>query len=98
MFILQNAVPKVPALPGLSVQFVDLDPGTARCDLVLEIVDAGEELDGWFEYDADLTRLNTIARMASHLQVLLEAVLENPDTSISRLQLLPAWERPARRD
>jgi amino acid adenylation domain-containing protein len=93
MFILQNAVPKVPALPGLSVQFVDVDPGTARCDLVLEIIDAGEELDGWFEYDVDLFDSDTIARMASHLKVLLEAILENPDTPISRLPLLPAWER-----
>jgi amino acid adenylation domain-containing protein len=93
MFILQNAVPKLPVLPGLSVQFVDVDPGTARCDLVLEIIDAGDELDGWFEYDADLFDPDTIARMASHLRVLLEAVLENPDMTVSRLPLLPAWER-----
>ena len=93
MFILQNAVPRVPALPELSVQFVDVDPGTARCDLVLEIVDAGDELDGWFEYDVDLFEYDTIARMASHLRVMLEAVLEEPDTPISRLPLLPAWER-----
>ncbi len=93
MFILQNAVPKVPALPGLSVQFVDVDPGTARCDLVLEIVDAGDELDGWFEYDVDLFDADTIARMASHLRVLLEAILESPDMPVSRLPLLPAWER-----
>jgi len=93
MFILQNAVPKVPALPGLSAQFVDVDPGTARCDLVLEIIDAGGELDGWFEYDVDLFESDTIARMASHLRVMLEAVLEEPGTPISRLPLLPAWER-----
>jgi non-ribosomal peptide synthetase component F len=93
MFILQNAVPRVPALPGLSVQFVDVDPGTARCDLVLEIVDAGDELDGWSEYDVDLFEPDTIARMASHLRVMLEAILEEPDTPISRLPLLPAWER-----
>ena len=93
MFILQNAVPRVPALPGLSSQFVDVDPGTARCDLVLEIVEAGDELDGWFEYDVDLFESDTIARMASHLRVMLEAVLEAPDTPISHLPLLPAWER-----
>jgi amino acid adenylation domain-containing protein len=93
MFILQNAVPRLPTLPGLSVQFVDVDPGTARCDLVLEIVEADDELDGWFEYDVDLFDSDTIARMASHLRVMLEAVLEEPDTPISRLPLLPAWER-----
>jgi amino acid adenylation domain-containing protein len=93
MFILQNAVPKIPALPGLSVEFVEVDPGTARCDLVLEIIDAGGQLGGWFEYDTDLFESDTIMRMASHLRVLLEAVLENPDTPISRLPLLPASER-----
>ena len=93
MFILQNAVPKIPALPGLSTEFVDVDPGTARCDLVLEIIDAGGQLGGWFEYDTDLFEPDTIARMASHFQVLLHAVLADPDRPISRLPLLPAWER-----
>ena len=35
----------------------------------------------------------TIARMATHLRTLLEAIVANPEERISRLSLLPAWER-----
>ena len=61
MFILQNASPRVPKLPELSVQFIDVDPGTARFDLLLELIDADERLTGWLEYSTDLFEAPTIA-------------------------------------
>ena len=36
MFILQKASSN-PALPGLSAHFMEVDPGIARCDLLLEL-------------------------------------------------------------
>jgi amino acid adenylation domain-containing protein len=93
MFILQNALPKTPALPGLSAHFVDVDPGTSRCDLVLEINGAEERLGGWIEYDTDVFEPDTIARMAAHLRILLEEIVADPEVRISRLSLLPTWER-----
>lgn len=92
MFILQNPPPKVPALPGISARFVDVDPGTARVDLTLELFDT-DGLNGWFEYSTDLFDASTIARMARHFQTLLEAIVANPEQQISRLSLLPAKER-----
>ena len=93
MFVLQNASPRAPALPGLSVQFVDVDPGIARFDLMLELIDADEHLSGWLEYSTDLFEAATMARMAAHLRTLLEAIVANPEERISRLALLPAEER-----
>jgi amino acid adenylation domain-containing protein len=93
MFILQNALPKTPALPELSAHFVDVDPGTARCDLVLEINDAEECLGGWLEYNTDVFGPDTIERMAAHLLILLEEIVADPEARISRLSLLPKWER-----
>jgi len=93
MFILQNPSPKAPTLPGLSVQFIDVDPGIARVDLTLELTDADERLGGWFEYSTDLFDAGTISRMAAHLQTLLEAIVTNPDERISRLTILPVGER-----
>jgi amino acid adenylation domain-containing protein len=93
MFILQNASPRAPALRGLSVHFVDVDPSIARFDLTLELIDADERLGGWLEYSTDLFEAATIARMAAHLQTLLEAIVANPEERISRLPLLPARER-----
>jgi amino acid adenylation domain-containing protein len=92
MFILQNPPPRAPALPGISAHLVEVDPGIARIDLLLELIDA-EPLSGWFEYSSDLFEDATIVRMAAHLQTLLEAVVANPEERISRLCLLPEGER-----
>ena len=93
MFTLQNPSPKAPAFPGLSVRFMDLDPGIARVDLLLELVDANEHLGGWLEYSTDLFDAATMGRMAAHLQRMLEAIVANPEERISRLPLLSAQER-----
>lgn len=93
MLILQNPSPKAPAFPGLSVRFMDVDPGIARVDLLLELVEADERLGGWLEYSTDLFDTATVARMAAHLRTLLEAIVANPEERISRLALLPAEER-----
>jgi amino acid adenylation domain-containing protein len=93
MFILQNPSPGAPAFPGLSVNFLDVDPGIARVDLLLELTEADERLGGWLEYSTDLFEAATVARMAEHLQTLLEAIIANPEERISRLPLVPAGEQ-----
>ena len=93
MFTLQSAPLKAPALPGLSARHVELDPGIARFDLTLELIDAGAHLEGWLEYSTDLFEPATVARMAAHLQTLLAAIVVAPGERISRLALLPAAER-----
>ena len=88
MVVLQNVSSRAAALPGLSVRFVDVDPGIARFDLMLELVDADEGLVGWIEYCTDLFESATIGRMVAHLRRLLEAIVANPEERISRLPLL----------
>ena len=75
------------------MHFLDVDPGIARFDLMLELIEADERLGGWLEYSTDLFEAATMARMAAHLQTLLEAIVANPEERISRLPLLPAGER-----
>src|SRR5262249_26228129 len=93
MFILQNPPRRPPALPGLSARFTDIDPGIARADLLLELMETDGRLGGWFEYSADVFDAETIARMAAHLETLLAAVAQNPDERILHLRLLPDAER-----
>ena len=93
MFIMQNASPRIPSLPGLSAHFMDLDPGIARSDLTLELVDADDCFVGWLEYSTDLFESTTIARIAARLRTLLAAIVADPEERISRLALLPAAER-----
>jgi amino acid adenylation domain-containing protein len=93
MFILQKASSKGFAPARLSAHFLDLDPGVARSDLLLELIDAEGSLDGWLEYSTDLFEDATITRMVAHFQKLLESIVTNPEERISRLSLLPERER-----
>jgi len=92
MFLLQKA-PSKPALSGLIANFVEVDPGIARCDLLLELIDGDGRLSGWLEYSTELFEDRTIARMAAHFRTLLESIVADPEQSISRLLLLPISER-----
>ena len=62
MFILQKAA-KPLALENLSARAIDPDPGIARSDLVLELIDDGGALGGWLEYSSELFEATTIERM-----------------------------------
>ena len=72
---------------------LEIDPGTARFDLTLEFWETPEGLRGRFEYSTDLFEAATIARMAGHLQTLLEGIVADPEQRLSQLPLLTADER-----
>ncbi|MEA3079815.1 MAG: hypothetical protein QOF05_1223, partial [Sphingomonadales bacterium] len=93
MFILQKAPPAHLALHGLSAASINTDPGVARSDLLLELMDEDERLSGWLEYSTELFEAGTIERMAAHFRTLLESIVADPGQPISRLSLLPAAER-----
>ena len=93
MFILQKPSSTRLALHGLSARSINADPGIARSDLLLELVDEDGRLGGWLEYSTELFEATTIKRMAAHFRTLLESILANPEQRISDLPLLPAAER-----
>ncbi|MDP9086071.1 MAG: amino acid adenylation domain-containing protein [Pseudomonadota bacterium] len=93
MFILQKAPPARLALHGLSAGSINTDPGVARSDLLLELIDEDDRLSGWLEYSTELFEPGTIERMAAHFRTLLESIVADPGQPISRLSLLPAAER-----
>lgn len=91
-FILQNTPSPGKDLPGLTVERVELDNPTAKFDLFLNIEDA-EEPVGFVEYNADLFEAPTIARLLTHFQHLLQAVVRTPDRRISAFALCTGAER-----
>ena len=91
--VLHNTPQQALELPGLTVHPLEIDPGTARFDLTLEFWETPEGLRGRFEYSTDLFEAATIARMAGHLQTLLEGIVADPEQRLSRLPLLTADER-----
>ena len=93
MFVLQNASVHAVELPGLSLSPVIADGGTTHFDLTLHIADTEQGLLGTVAYNTDLFDADTITRMLSHLQTLLEAIVKDPDRHLSELSLLTDIER-----
>jgi amino acid adenylation domain-containing protein len=92
LFVLHNTPPQTLELPGLTMRPVEIDPGTARFDVTLEFWETPDGLHGLFEYSTDLFEKATIARMAEHLQAILEGIVADPEQRLSRLPLLTADE------
>ena len=93
MFVLHDA--RGLRLPGLEVSRVPVDPGTAKFDLTLSVTDEPAGFELAFEYNTDLFAPATIERLAQHYQVLLQALLDNPQQTIQQLPLLTGYETEA---
>ncbi|HEV2847140.1 MAG TPA: amino acid adenylation domain-containing protein, partial [Thermoanaerobaculia bacterium] len=92
MLVLQNAPQRPIELPGLRIQPLEAETGTAKFDLSLVVREAGEGLAAWLEYDLDLFDPATAERIAGHLRTLLEGAAADPGRRLSELPLLTAAE------
>ncbi len=97
LFQVMSALQDAP-MPELKMAFltpssVDIDNGTSKFDLLLEMEDAEQGLVGVWEYNTDLFDATTITRMAGHFQTLLEGVVAQPEHQVSYLPILSAAER-----
>ena len=79
-------------LPGLKLTPLDADTGTSKFDLTLDLTESAAGLKGHFDYSTDLFDRVTIERLSERFQVLLNAVVADPETPISSLPLLSAAE------
>ncbi|MGL5076750.1 MAG: non-ribosomal peptide synthetase, partial [Waterburya sp.] len=93
MFALQNAPEEELTLPGLTLSPIDEANQTAKFDLSLDLFETASGLEGVFEYSTDLFEANTIKRLVGHWQVLLEAIITQPETPILQLPLLTEDEK-----
>ncbi len=65
---------------------------TAKFDLSLAFRETEDTIIGIFNYNTDLFTRETIDRMSEHFQVLLSAIVDNPQQPISSLPLLAKTE------
>jgi amino acid adenylation domain-containing protein len=93
LFVLQNFPTTAPRLTGLTVTPVKVESETATFDLSLLLVEEANGLQGTIEHNTDLFDEATISRMIGHFQTLLESIVADPATPISRLALLTDSER-----
>ncbi len=91
MFILQNSegVSRASKVSGNRT----LETGTSKFDLSLILSENEKGIEGLIEYSTDLFEAPTIRRLAGYYERLLEAIVANPERSISELPILPEAER-----
>lgn len=81
-----------PELPGLELTSFDLPQATRRFDLELQFYKGSDGLVGEVIYATDLFDVETVDRLATHLEQLLRAMVASPDDRVSQLQFLSGEE------
>ena len=75
-------------LPGLTTESLDpVDNDAAKFDLALELPSSSESR-GYFEYNTDLFKGATIARMADDFRALLAALMKQPDAILNNVHVV----------
>ncbi|WP_236176415.1 non-ribosomal peptide synthase/polyketide synthase [Pseudomonas qingdaonensis] len=81
------------SLPGLTVESLAWEQGTAQFDLTLETVEQANGLGATLNYATALFDEASIQRLASHWRQLLQGIVEQPQQRIAELALLDGQEQ-----
>jgi amino acid adenylation domain-containing protein len=93
LFVLDDSLEASNRLGELVIDPFEVENKVARTDLTLWARRDRGGLGLTFEYATDLFDRDTIERMLSNFEVLLESIVAAPDTRLSQLGLLTADER-----
>ncbi|HWU51621.1 MAG TPA: condensation domain-containing protein, partial [Tahibacter sp.] len=98
MLALDNNASAIVPFRGLAVSDAAGESHHAKFDLTLNLRETPEGLETCWDYNRDLFRADTIARMAESFEVLLQGLVAAPETPVQQLPLLAhgsaalAWE------
>jgi amino acid adenylation domain-containing protein len=95
MFVLLNTPAARGQLPGMVTEPFPLRDRSAKFDLTLTMEEQGPCIRGSLQYNVDLFDAATITHMVGHLLVLLEGIVREPDTQVTRFPLATLAERQA---
>lgn len=90
-FVLQPPMPEV-KLSELTFKYLEIDSGTSKFDLTVEILDSEQGLQAIFEYNTDLFNTTTITRLMGHFGTILQAIAINHEQHLSDLPILTSSE------
>ncbi|QJB38147.1 amino acid adenylation domain-containing protein [Chitinophaga oryzae] len=95
MVVLQNNDRTTIDCDGLQVQpYAGADGGISKFDLLFNFTELSADMVRLrLEYNTDLYQRDTAVRMATHLEGLLLAVVNTPETPLGRLSYLPVAEQ-----
>ncbi len=89
----ERGVDQLPTSAAAYPALLSVDSGTSQPDLALLITRQQDRLHVELYYNQDLFKAATIRRLSDHMQVLLAAIVTQPDTRIADLPLLTAAEQ-----
>jgi amino acid adenylation domain-containing protein len=81
------------ALPGLTVTPLDTSHGSSMFDLLVQLEDARDGLEGYFTYSTELYDEETIARFAANFAHVIARAVAEPDAPASRISVPADGER-----
>ncbi len=93
MFALQNTPQVELQIPGVSFGVQEFSTNATRFDLECHLNQVNDELRGQLIYCTDLFERETIQRLLSNYESLLESVVSNPDKRVSEFSLLTPDEQ-----
>jgi amino acid adenylation domain-containing protein len=91
-FMMQEQPPARRTFGDIEIEPIDLDAGTAKCDLTLVGVSGPAGISLAYEYSTDLFIRESIERMSDHFRTLLEAIASHPAARVSELALMSPRE------
>src|SRR5262249_15634785 len=92
-FILQNTPDRELILSNASLTFLEIDSGTSKYDLTIDLREAANSLQGHLEYRTGLFDESTMVRLWTHYLNLLSSLKRTPDQSIWQLSMLSSAEK-----
>jgi amino acid adenylation domain-containing protein len=93
MFVLNNLRLGELTLPDVRFAPVEVEGGTARFDMTLQVNEQGGRLLGALEFNTDLFDAATVRRLLDSYRVLLDAAVADAEQPVSLLPLLEEAER-----
>ncbi len=93
MFVFLNNGEKLEAPENLAFSSLELNHGTEKNDLTLQVTEVRNGLTGSLSYSTDLFDESTIKRMTAHWLRVLEALVANPEQLVRDVELLNSDER-----
>ncbi|MCP4179820.1 MAG: AMP-binding protein, partial [bacterium] len=93
MLVLQNNEATVIEFEGLNLSSYKTDNITSKFDMTFNFSENDGGLFCGIEYNTDIYSEDRIERMAEHLKLLISSVLENPESRIKDLNIIPSNEK-----
>jgi amino acid adenylation domain-containing protein len=92
MFSLHNQPMAELKLQDLQLEVLPSEYETSKFDLTLTLIENNGAIAGTVRYNTDLFKEETVRRMSRHFERLVQSIVEDPDSRVSRLDMMSPEE------